>query len=217
IKKVDASKGVLTITVKGEDKDYLVTPETKLMRGPGQEISDGLKNPSFRPGAALMFKAVEKDRRMVLLGVRIADSEGGKPAGISRGVIKQIDITNEKITVTITVEGKDKEFLLSDASQIFDLPKKPIRELLKNKAFVPGAKVMFKAVSRDGRDVLIGLKFGDAPDRGKLLEKVDTSKLKPLPQLGTGKYHGFMGGLYPEGKNQRPSAHEAAGLARAKK
>ena len=217
IKKVDAGKGVLTITVKGEDKDYLVTPETKIMTGPGQEISDGLKNKSFRPGAPVMFKAVEKDRRMVLLGLRVADGLGGKPAGISKGVIKQIDVTNEKITVTITVEGKDKDFLLTDSTQIFDLPKKPIRELLKNKAFVPGAKVMFKAVSRDGQEVLIGLKFGDAPDRGKLLDKVDTSKLKPLPDLGTGKYHGFMGGLYPEGKNQRPSVHEAAGLARAKK
>src|SRR5262249_20606278 len=150
IKKVDAGKSVLTITVNGEDKDYLVTPETKMIKGPSQEISDGLKNKSFRPGAAVMFKAVEKDRRMVLLGLRIADGVGGKPAGISRGVIKQIDVTDEKITVTITVEGKDRNFLLTEASQLFDFPKKPIRALLKNKAFVPGAKVMFKAVSRDG-------------------------------------------------------------------
>jgi len=213
IKKVDAGKGVLTITVKGEDKDFLVTPDTKLMQG-NQNISDGLKNKSFRLGAVVMFKAFEKDRRMILLGLRIGDGSG-KPVGISRGVIKQIDVQEGKITVTITADGKDMDFLLTDSTLILDFPKKPIRELLKDKSFVPGAKVMFKTAMRDGKDVLIGLKFGDAPDRGPLV-KFDTSKLKPLPELGTDKYHGFQGGLYPEGKNQRPSAHEAAGLARAK-
>ena len=213
IKKVDAGKGVLTINVKGEDRDFLVTPETKLMQG-NQDISDGLKNNSFRPGAVVMFKAFEKDRRMILLGLRIGDG-GSKPAGISRGIIKQIDVKEDKITVTITADGKDKDFLLTDSTLILDFPKKPIRDLLKDKAFVPGAKVMFKAAMRDGKEVLIGLKFGDAPDRGPLV-KFDTSKLKPLPELGEGKYQGFQGGLYPGGKNQRPSPHEAVGLARAK-
>jgi hypothetical protein len=220
IKKIDAGKGVLTITVKGEDKDFLVTPDTKLMKGPGQQISDGLKDQSLKPGAAVRFKAVEQDRRQVLLGLMLLGKEtgqpGGKPGGISRGVIKQIDVKEEKITVTITSEGKDRNFLLTESTLILDFPKKPIREVLKNKAFMPGAKVMFKAVSRDGQEVLIGLKLGEAPGQGPL-EKVDTSSFKPLPELGTGKYHDFMGGLYPEGKNQRPSAHEAAGLARAKK
>ena len=34
----------------------------------------------------------------------------------------------------------------------------------------------------------------------------------PLPDLGLGTYKGFTGGLYPNGLNQRPLAHEAAGL-----
>lgn len=47
--------------------------------------------------------------------------------------------------------------------------------------------------------------------------KVDTSKLVPLTDLGTDQYQGFAGGLYPEGKNERPAPHEAAGLALAKR
>ena len=35
----------------------------------------------------------------------------------------------------------------------------------------------------------------------------------PLNQLGAGTYHGFQGGLYPGGANQRPTAHNAAGVA----
>ena len=33
----------------------------------------------------------------------------------------------------------------------------------------------------------------------------------PLTDLGSGQYLGFAGGLYPDGKNSRPSAHADAG------
>jgi Spy/CpxP family protein refolding chaperone len=50
-----------------------------------------------------------------------------------------------------------------------------------------------------------------------VVDKAALAKLKPLTELGTGKYKDFVGGLYPDGKNERPPAHEKAGLARAKK
>jgi hypothetical protein len=42
---------------------------------------------------------------------------------------------------------------------------------------------------------------------------------KPLAELGTAEYSGFQGGLYPNGKNERPASHQSAGeeLARAVK
>src|SRR5262249_35784835 len=36
--------------------------------------------------------------------------------------------------------------------------------------------------------------------------------LRPLPELGLATYKGFTGGLYPNGGNNRPPAHLAAGL-----
>lgn len=48
------------------------------------------------------------------------------------------------------------------------------------------------------------------------LKKVDTSKLKPLTELGSEEYQGFVGGLYPKGQNERPADHERAGIALAK-
>jgi lysophospholipase L1-like esterase len=39
--------------------------------------------------------------------------------------------------------------------------------------------------------------------------------LVPLHDLGNGQYQGFSGGLYPNGANQRPLAHDAKGLALA--
>ena len=39
-----------------------------------------------------------------------------------------------------------------------------------------------------------------------------TVGLLPLTELGSGSYHGAQGGLYPGGSNERPLAHEAAGV-----
>lgn len=43
----------------------------------------------------------------------------------------------------------------------------------------------------------------------------DTSRLTPLTDLGPERYQGFEGGLYPDGRNDRPAEHEAAGIALA--
>jgi hypothetical protein len=43
-----------------------------------------------------------------------------------------------------------------------------------------------------------------------------TPTLVPLPDLGAKRYEGVEGGLYPGGRNERPAAHERAGLALAR-
>src|SRR5260221_3634013 len=40
---------------------------------------------------------------------------------------------------------------------------------------------------------------------------------KPLTELGQAQYKGFAGGLYPDGKNDRPAGHENFGLALARR
>src|SRR5262249_37546139 len=75
IKKVDADKGVLTVTADGEDRELQVHEATGFM-GPGKvPLENGLKNPLFKEGNAVMFLVAVKDGKSYLRGVFVP---GGK-------------------------------------------------------------------------------------------------------------------------------------------
>src|SRR5205823_4383719 len=142
---------------------------------------------------------VEKGDRKVLLGMKLdADRPGGDKGGDIRSAkVKKIDL--DKMTLTLTVDGKDHDFLLTEDTQVLGAQGKDLKERLKD--FKEGSEVQFKSGTRDGKDVLVGLKLGGAGER-KEQPKVDTSKFKPLTELGTEEYQGYKGGLYPESKNE---------------
>jgi hypothetical protein len=143
----------------------------------------------------------------VLLGVPLLlFAQGGD---IQNARIKKVNIDDK--TITLTVGGKDRDFLVTEQTKLPDAPGKSVKERLQ--FFKEGAEVVFKAARQDDKDILVGMKLaGTSPAQ----PKVDTSHLKPLGELGTGMYQGFKGGFYRDGKNERPPAHEAAGLALAK-
>src|SRR5262249_44657591 len=132
--------------------------------------------------------------------------------GIQRAKVKKLDL--DRKVVTLTVAGKDREFRLTEETRVLGAAGKDLKARFRG--IKDGMEVMFKATRKGGHDVLVGLKpAGGEAERGTR-PKVDTAKLKPLPELGAGEYQGFKGGLYPDGKNERPAAHEAAGVALAR-
>lgn len=73
-------------------------------------------------------------------------------------------------------------------------------------------KGTIKKIDADKSTLTLG-----AAGKGTPLVKVDSSKLVPLNELGDKEYkNGFKGGFYPDGENERPKDHEAAGLRLAK-
>lgn len=131
--------------------------------------------------------------------------------GIQNGKIKKLDL--DGMTITLTAGAKDRELLITEKTQVFDAQGATIKERLQG--FKAGADVLFKAGQQGGKEVLVGIKLGGKPKQPDL-PKVDTSSLKPLTEMGAGEYQGFKGGLYADGKNERPKAHETAGVALAK-
>jgi hypothetical protein len=146
---------------------------------------------------------------LVLAGYILAQD-----GGPSRGKITKLDA--ESKSITLKVGDKEQTFRVVESTRLPDARGDSLAEKLRS--YKIGAAVMFKAAKQDGHDVLVGLKLTDDKKPAAKGERVsgDTSKLMALPELGTGKYQGFEGGLYPGGKNERPKEHEAAGLRLAK-
>jgi PKD domain len=61
--------------------------------------------------------------------------------------------------------------------------------------------------------VLVAVALGICPLIARGDCSLTTTGNVPLDDLGPGTYKGYSGGLYPDGSNTRPAAHNAAGLA----
>jgi Cu/Ag efflux protein CusF len=134
---------------------------------------------------------------------------------ILRGTLKKLDVPGKKVTVEI--DGKQREFTLTDDMRVFGGSGKDLAEKLKD--FRDGDSIRVQPTKRDGKEVLLAIAPADRRPANQPARKndgrpvsPDTKSLKPLNELGREKYQGFEGGFYPQGRNERPKEHEAAGL-----
>ena len=85
----------------------------------------------------------------------------------ARGAIQKIDV--DKMVLTLKVADKEREFVLTRIDKFWTQACTDLKERLKG--FKPGANVLFKAVSRDGKEYLIGseaCRGGGAPVRRRI-------------------------------------------------
>jgi hypothetical protein len=122
-----------------------------------------------------------------------------------RGRVKGVDPV--KGIITILADGRERTLEVTEKTIIRGGSGGGLKGIKE------GADVMFKAGQSNGKAVLLGLMVR-AP-MNPAMPRSDTSKLKPLTELGSSEYQGSSGGLYPAGKNDRPQRHEAAGIALA--
>ena len=125
--------------------------------------------------------------------------------GARHGKIKKVDAARG--IVTITVEGKDQEFLVVDRTRLRNAANEAITDF-KEKGLPEGANVRFRAIERDGWMVLTGLRLGPgAPPPPAPRESIG---VKPLTEIGDGTYKQESGGLYGGGHNAPPEDHREA-------
>jgi len=138
------------------------------------------------------------------------------------GILRSVDAASRIIQVT--AGGQLRTVRVSAEARILDRDGKPLPAGLKTPELKEGAEVTLTVEPENGQPVIKSIRLGlpaSGVDRGgrgnPAPPRVDTSRFKPLPDLGAGEYQGFAGGLYPNGKSVRPAAHEAAGLSLARK
>ena len=131
--------------------------------------------------------------------------------------IKKIDADNG--TIVVFARGQDRNLKIAKNAKFLNKEGKDLADGLKSRELKEGTEVRLTVKMVDNRPVAQALQLGRkaAARPSEPPPKVDMSKVKPLTDMERDeKYHGFAGGLYPDGKNERPPAHEAAGLALAK-
>src|SRR5947209_7533343 len=106
----------------------------------------------------------------VVIGILLLADVLPAQEGIQRGTIKKLDL--ERGLLTLTVAGKDRDFLLTQQTQVPGTAGKDLKERLQG--FKEGIEVFFKPGRKDGKDFVLGLKpVGDNGPEAP--PKVDTS------------------------------------------
>jgi Cu/Ag efflux protein CusF len=189
IKKVDTANSTITITTDGKDQEFVVGEKTRIVGSGNRESTTGIRDEELKEGTRVMFKAVQKGGKHVLVGLLLGagtDQPKGPGRDIRRGKIKKLDL--DRKVLTLTIDGKDREFRLTESTQVLSAQGKEFKERFKG--IKEGIDVFFKVARRDGKDVLVGLlPVGARPSGGRPgglpPPRVDTSKFKPLTELGS--------------------------------
>ena len=135
------------------------------------------------------------------------------------GVIRALDRNGRVLTVL--AGGRVRQVPISADARFLNREGKALPGGLDSPELREGAEVTLTVEPEGGRPVIRAIRLGlpaagapqAAPGAPVSPEHAD---LKPLGELGRAEYRGFPGGLYPDGKNERPAAHETLGLSLAR-
>ncbi len=139
-------------------------------------------------------------------------------------VVQRVDV--DQRLLVIIARQQQRAIRVPETAKVLDAAGREVADGLRAKELRPGMRITITA-ERDGdRTTLRTIRLRGkaepaarrepAEERGSAPVQQDTSGLIPLTDLGRRRYHGFPGGLYPEGENARPAGHEAAGIERAR-
>jgi hypothetical protein len=158
LKKLDIERRTVVVTIDGTDHELTLTEDTQVPGGHGRNFTEKFR--AFREGSGVEFKALAREGRQIVQGIRPAEAgreahaRGNKGGGgPQRGKLKEVDVAGR--TIALTVGEKDVVLSVTEQTDIRGTRGDTVAERLKS--LEPGADVMFLAADRDGRKVLVRL------------------------------------------------------------
>jgi hypothetical protein len=93
IKKVDAEKGIITVTLQGNDHELPLAEGAQIVDTFGQPAEGGLRHEGFKQGAMVALRIVERDGKRVLTGLKLV---GRDVAAFVKQAPPRVDMTGVK-------------------------------------------------------------------------------------------------------------------------
>lgn len=134
-----------------------------------------------------------------------------------------LKIDSDKGIVSFRSFDQQRDAKVDPSAKFLDEDGKELPGGLKSEKLKEGTRVTVSVERIDEERIVKAIKLGTkglsvvepVPEPGIT---ADVAQLKPLIDMGKNDdYRGFRGGLYPDAKNTRPTAHEQAGIELAKK
>jgi len=215
LKSLNVAQQKMVVTVGDADIEFQLSDRLNVLDAADGTLAERLQ--AFRAGDAIQFQRTAVGSRELRAVRRGGQPPASRPGNVQSGIVRAVDA--ERRTVTLAVGDAERQVTWTDRTDVQGLNGATVTDRIGK--LTVGMTIQFLARTVDGRDVLVGIRTGqsDAPGNRRdpgVPVSPDVSGLIPLTELGTGLYGGFAGGLYPDGHNVRPDAHEAAGLAIAR-
>jgi hypothetical protein len=137
-----------------------------------------------------------------------------------RAVLRKVDA--DRGILVVHGGGRDRTLKVPAGVKVLGEDGKELPAGLKSPQLRPGVAVLLTVERGGERPVLRAIRLGGKAARpaGKIepVDRAVTAKLVPLTEMGPdARYHGFPGGLYPGGANERPAVHDRAGRELARR
>jgi hypothetical protein len=189
IKKVDAEKGMLTVTTeqggKAKDVTFKITDKTKLRNAGGTDLKGGLKSDRLKAGTRVTVYSNEGAVLAVELATgRSPIEELGKFEQAS-GIVKNVDAEKGMLTVAVRRgnQTKDEEFQVGDKTHFLGRDGKQLKGGLKEQALKPGTQVTVFVEGGTARAVQIGGRSSPIETAGQFEQAMGT-----ITKVNTGKH-----------------------------